>query len=78
MFYLGLYREVCGKKFLSETIRPRTLIFGMVMLWTSINFVQIMPKMAPGVTYFYIGLYRGEHGKTLSESIRPRAFVFGM
>ena len=29
MFYIGLYREVRGKIFLSETIRPRALIFGM-------------------------------------------------
>ena len=29
MFYIGLYREVQGKIFLSETIRPRALIFGI-------------------------------------------------
>ena len=29
MFYLGLYRGKHGKLFLSETIRPRALIFGM-------------------------------------------------
>ena len=29
MFYIGLYKEIHGKIFLSETIRPRALIFGM-------------------------------------------------
>ena len=29
MFYIGLYSEKHGKIFLSETIRPRALIFGM-------------------------------------------------
>ena len=29
MFYIGLYREKHDKIFLSETIRPRVLIFGM-------------------------------------------------
>ena len=29
MFYIGLYREKHGKIFLSETTRPRALIFGM-------------------------------------------------
>ena len=29
MFYIGLYREKHGKIILSETIRPRALIFGM-------------------------------------------------
>ena len=29
MFYIGLYRETHGNIFLSETIRPRDLIFGM-------------------------------------------------
>ena len=29
MFYIGLYRGRHGKIFVSETIRPRALIFGM-------------------------------------------------
>ena len=29
MFYIGLYREQHEKIFLSETISPRALIFGM-------------------------------------------------
>ena len=29
MFYIGLYKEQCEKTFLSETTRPRALIFGM-------------------------------------------------
>ena len=29
MFYIGLYREQHKKIFLSETTRPRALIFGM-------------------------------------------------
>ena len=29
MFYIGLYRENMKKIFLSETIRPRLLIFGI-------------------------------------------------
>ena len=29
MFYIGLYRDIHGKNFSSETIRHRALIFGM-------------------------------------------------
>ena len=29
MFYMGLYRENAKKIFLSETTRPKALIFGM-------------------------------------------------
>ena len=29
MFYIGLYRKIHENTFLSETIRPRALIFGM-------------------------------------------------
>ena len=29
LFNMGLYWEKCEKMFLSETIRPRALIFGM-------------------------------------------------
>ena len=69
----GKHREKHEKNFLSETIRPRTLIFGV---WTSTKFVQIMPL---GSRMLYIGLYWGKHEKIiLSETIKHRALIFGM
>ena len=64
MFYSGLYLEVRGKNFLSETIRPRALIIGK--LHHLVDFYQICSNYTPvtkngpalGVTYFtlvYIG-----------------------
>ena len=46
MFYIGLYREKLGKIFLSETIRPRVLIFGM--LHHLVNLYQVCSRYIPG------------------------------
>ena len=70
--------------FLSETLRPRALIFGMyhhlVDLYQSCSSYPLGPIMAPNQGHmFYIGLYRKIHENTfLSETIRPRALIFGM
>ena len=64
MFYTGLFRGKHGKIFLSKTIRPRTLIFGMNHHLVNLYHVcsndppgaKICP--APGVTclkFAYIG-----------------------
>ena len=58
MFYIGLYRENVEKIFLSETTRPRALIFGMyhhlVDLYQvcSNNSHGAKNGPAPGVTCF--------------------------
>ena len=72
------------KIFLSETSRPRALIFGMKQ--HLVNFYQVCanfllrPKMVPpGGHMFYIGFYREKHEKIfLSETTRPRALILGM
>ena len=84
IFYKGLYREKHGKIFLSETIRHRTLIFGMYH--HLVDLYQVCLKMPQGAKMarprghmFYIGLYRENHEKiVLSETTRPRALIFGM
>ena len=66
------------KIFLSETIRPRAMISGML---------QHLADYAPGAKHappppghiFNIGLYREKHRKTfLSETIRLRVLIFGL
>ena len=57
MFYKGLYRENHEKIFLSETARPRALIFGMkhhlVDLYQVVQIISLEPKMAcPGGPVF--------------------------
>ena len=58
MLYIGLDREKHEKIFLSETIRPRAMIFGMYRH----HLVDYAPGAkngpAPGGYIFYIGLYR--------------------
>ena len=79
-----LNREKHGKIFLSETIRPRALIFGIVAssgplpsLFKLCHRGQKWPY--PGGHMFYIDLYRENHEKIfLSETTRPRALIFGM
>ena len=70
--------------FLSETTRPRALIFGkkhhLVVFY---HFVQIRPRAKkwprPRDHMLYIGLNREKHEKIfLSETIRHRALIFGM
>ena len=46
MFYIGLYREKYEKLFLSETTRPRTLIFGMKH--HLVNLYQVCSNFIPG------------------------------
>ena len=45
MFYIGLYREKHEKIFLSETTRPRALIFGMK--YHLVNLYQVCSNFAP-------------------------------
>ena len=77
-----LNREKHGKIFLSETIRPRALIFGIVAspsgpLPSLFKLCQKWPH--PGGHIFYIDLYKENHEKiVLSETTRLRALIFGM
>ena len=71
------------KIFLSETTRPRTLIFGMMHYL--VVFYQVCSNYTPGVKngpspgVTCIGLNREKHEKIfMSETIRPRAMIFGM
>ena len=74
MFYIGLYREVRGKIFLSETIRNRALASPGGPLP---SLFKVWP--CPGGHMFYIGLYREKYENNfLSETTRPRALIFGM
>ena len=81
---IGLCRENHEKIFLSETTRPRALIFGMKH--HLVNLYQVCSNYipgakncpAPGVTCFKY-LYWEKHEKIfLSETIWPRALIFGM
>ena len=55
--YIGLNRENHEKIFLSETTRPRTMIFGM--LHHLVDYAPGAKKWPrPGGHIFYIGLYR--------------------
>ena len=85
MFYIGLYREQHEKIFLSETTRPRALIFGMK--YHLVDLYQVCSNYSPGFKngpapgghMLYIGLYREQHEKIfLSETTRPRALMFDM
>ena len=46
MLYIDLYREKHEKIFLSETTRPRALIFGMKH--HLVNFYQVFSNYSPG------------------------------
>ena len=78
MFYIVLYRENMKKIFLSETLSPRALIFGMQH--HLVDLYQVCSNYAPGEDHgpprghiFYKGL-DGENKKFfLSETTRPRA-----
>ena len=82
MLYIDFYMEKHEKIFLSETTRPRALIFGMkhhlVDFYQVCSNYTLEPKVAsPGSHMFYIGLYREQHKKIfLSETTRPRAMIF--
>ena len=85
MFYIGLNREKHEKIFLTETTRPRVLIFGMKH--HLVDFYQVCSNHTPGAKnaphpgghMLYIGLNREKVEKIfLSETIRPRAMIFGM
>ena len=82
--FLTYFRENMKKIFLSKTIWPTALIFGM---WHQlVDLYQVCSNYAPGAKngparghMFYIGLYRVKHEKILSsETTRPRALIFGM
>ena len=67
MFYIGLYKEKHENIFLSETIRPRAMTFGM---WHYL--VDYAPGAKNGLPWghiFYIGLYREKHQK--SSCLKP-------
>ena len=71
MFYLGLYRGKCEKIFLSETTRPRTLIFGIQHHQVCSNYTPGAKNgPAPGVKLFDIGLYRENVKK--SSCLKPQ------
>ena len=85
MFYI--IRPILGKHeqiFLSETSRPRALVFGM--LHHLLDLYQVYSNYAPEAKngpprghMFYIGLYREKHGKIFSsETSSPRVLIFGM
>ena len=80
LFYNGLYWEQHEKIFLSDTTRPRALLFGMKH--HLVNLYQVCSNYSPGAKnghMHYIDLYRGKHEKIfLSETTRPRAMIFGM
>ena len=63
MFYIGLFKEKHEHIFLSETTRPRALMFGMEH--HLVNLCQVCSNYIPGATMarpgghvFYKGLYR--------------------
>ena len=69
MFYIGLYREKMKKIFLSKTIRPRALIFGMKHHLVNLyqvcsNYIPWAKNGPPGGNMFYIAYI----GKTLKKS----------
>ena len=49
MFYIGLYWEKHGQIFLSETIRPGALIFGMKP--DLVDLYQVCLNYAPGAKF---------------------------
>ena len=55
MFYIGFYREKHEKIFLSETTRPRALVFGMKH--HLVDLYQVCSKMAtPPGSHALLGL----------------------
>ena len=65
------------KIFLSETTRPRALIFGMKH--HLVDLYQVCSNYIPGGHMLYTGLNWEKHEKIfLSETIRPGAMIFGM
>ena len=84
MLYIDLYREKHEKIFLSETTRPRVVIFGMkhhlVDLYQVCSNYTHGPKWPhPGGHMLYLGFNREKHEKMfLSETIGPRAMIFDM
>ena len=77
---MGFYREKHEKIFLSETTRPRALIFGMKHYL--VDLYQVCSNYTPGAkngSMLYIGFYRKKPEKIFSsKTIRPRALIFGM
>ena len=84
MFYIDPYRENPLRIFLSETRRPRSLIFGMSL--HLIDHYQSCSNYSPGFKnwprprghMFYIDPYREKPLKIfLSDTRRPRSLLFG-
>ena len=67
MPYIGLNREKHEKIFLSESIRPRAMIFGMEHHLVDFPLGQKWPS--PWGHIFYIGLYRENIEK--SSCLKP-------
>ena len=70
MFYIDLYREKDEKKILSETTRPRALIFGMKHHLVNLyrvcsNYIPGANNGPPRVYLFNIGLYREKHERNI-------------
>ena len=84
MFYIDLYCEKHENIFLSETIRLRVLIFGM--LHHLVNLYQVCSNYAPGTKktrprghMLYMGSLGEKCEKVFwSETIRHRVFIIGM
>ena len=64
MFYLGLYGGKCEKNFLSETTRPRTLIFGIQH--HLVDLYQVCSNYTPGA----------KNGPAPSNNLTPGAGPF--
>ena len=65
MLYIGLYREKHEKIFLSETTRPRAMIFDMkhylVIFYQVCSNYTSGAKNGPGDQLLDIGLHREKH-----------------
>ena len=80
MFHTGVYREKHDKKFLSETKKPRALIFVMqhhlMNIYKLCSCGQKWPRQA--VTCFTKAYIEKYEKIFLSETARPRTLIFGM
>ena len=84
MFYIGFYRENHEKIFLSETARPKVLIFSMKH--HLVNVYQVCSNNTPGAKkwiglqghMFYIDLKNMKKISSLKQTIWPRALIFVM
>ena len=81
MFYIGLYREKYEKIFLSETTRPRVMIFGMKHHLVNLNqvcsnYIHGAKNGLPRGSHVLHRLILGKHEKIfMSETTRLRALI---